>query len=376
MRKTAHLFQHFNRNLKAMSVPSSHKAATVLEAKAKHTITNRTTPSPKPDEVLIKILATAINPIDWKIRDFNIAPFLEKPPYPALLGSDASGEIAATGDDVKDFQVGERVFFQGIVGNYDSCTFQQYCKIPASLVGKTPKNTSDDAAAGISLCVLAVVTGLYDRTGQGISPPPWKSGGETVGQGKAAIILGGSSSVGQYAIQFARLSGFERIITNSSPQHIDHLKSLGATDVLKRSETTAQAFKDAAGNLEVAFVQDAISTEDTQMLGVEILRLFDGGNVVTVLPAKDKAKKFGEEKGQKPVDVKEVVGIGSRSELRHVSEPVMKALGGEDGWIARGKFFANRPQLVPGGLGGIEEGLEKSKKGVSGVKLIVRPHGV
>ncbi|KAI9684596.1 MAG: hypothetical protein M1822_005684 [Bathelium mastoideum] len=358
-----------------MSIPSSHKAAIVPEAKAKHTITTRTTPSPEPDEVLIKILATAINPIDWKVRDFNITPFLGKPPYPAVLGSDASGEVVATGGDVKNFQVGERVFFQGIIGSYDSCTFQQYCKLPASLVGKTPGNISDDAAAGVSLAVMAVVTGFYDKTGQGLSPPPWKSGGETVGKGKAAIILGGSSSVGQYAIQFARLSGFERIITNSSPQHKEHLKSLGATDVLERSESTAQAFKDAAGNLEVSFVLDAISTEDTQTLGIEILRLFNGGKVVTVLPPEEKVKNLGEEKGQKRVAVEEVVAIGSLPALRHVSEPVMKALGGEDGWIARGKFFVNRPQLVPGGLGGIEDALEKSKKGVSGVKLIVQPHG-
>ncbi|KAL9095954.1 MAG: hypothetical protein Q9165_001952 [Trypethelium subeluteriae] len=359
-----------------MSIPSSHRAATVPLLKSKHTIINRTTPSPNPDEVLIKILATAINPIDWKVRDFNITPFLGKPPYPAILGSDGSGEIAATGADVKDFQAGERVFFQGIIGSYDSCTFQQYCKMPASLLGKTPRNISDNAAAGISLCTMAAVTALYHNTGQGIFPPPWENGGEIVGKGKAAVILGGSSSVGQYTIQFARLSGFERIITNSSPKHLEHLKSLGATDVLNRSEATAQTFKDAAGNLEVSFVQDAISTEDTQTLGVVILRLFDGGNVVTVLPPTHKARTLGEEKGQKPVEVKEVVGIGSRPALRHVSEPVMKALGGEDGWIARGKFFANRPDLVPGGLGGIEEGLEKSKKGVSGSKLVIQPHGV
>lgn len=338
---------------------------------AKHEIQARPTPSLGPDEILIKITATAINPVDWKIRDYNF--FITE--YPAVLGSDAAGEVALTGTDVKDFAVGDRVFFQGIVGSYNSSTFQQYCKMPAALVGKTPKNISDDEASGVTLATVAVVTGAYDKTGQDLTPP-WSEDGDKVGKGKAAIILGGSSSVGQYAIQFARLSGFERIITSSSLSHLDYLKSLGATTVLDRSTCSAKDFKEAVDELEVAFVQDTISTKDTQTLGVEILQQLNGGNVIVVQSVQEDAVKLGQKEGERPVQVKQVVGLGSAPALRHLSEPLMKVLGGEDGWMATGKFVPNRVEVTDCGLRGLEEALEKNKKGVSGVKVVIRPQDI
>lgn len=356
-----------------MAVPNTHSAAFLLKAQSKHEVQGRPIPSLDPDELLIKITSTAINPIDWKIRDLNYF----NPEFPAVLGSDAAGEVAVAGADVgKDFAQGEKVFFQGIIPNYDSCTFQQYAKIPAALVGKTPSNISDDEAAGVSLASVAAVTGLYDKTGQGICPPPWDKDGDNAGKGKAAIIIGGSSSVGQYLIQFLRLSGFERIITNSSSTHVDHLKSLGATTVLDRSKATAKDFKEAAGDLDVEFVGDAISTKETQTLGIEILRQFSGGNVVTFIPAADEIHKLGQQDGQKLVKVKVVIGVGSSPDLRYLSEPMMKALGGEDGWIAKEKYFPNRTEVVAGGLAAIDEALDKNKKGVSGVKIVVQPHDV
>ncbi|KAF1350236.1 hypothetical protein BDV97DRAFT_377305 [Delphinella strobiligena] len=317
-----------------MVVPNTHSAAFLLEAQGKH-----------------------------EIRDFDYF----NPEFPAVLGSDAAGEVAVAGADVtSDFAQGERVFFQGIINKYDSCTFQQYAKIPAALVGKTR----------VILASMAVVTGLYDKTGQGISPPPWDKDGDKVGKGKAAIIIGGSASVGQYAIQFSRLIGFERIITNSSSTHVDYLKSLGATTVLDRSKATAKDFKEAAGDLDVEFVQDAISTQETQTLGIEILRQFNGGSVITFIPAVDEIHKLGQQDGQKFVNVKVVIGAGSNPDLRYLSEPMMKTLGGEDGWIAKKKYFPNRTEVVSGVLAAVDEALDKNKKGVSGVKIVVQPHDV
>ncbi|KAL1297974.1 hypothetical protein AAFC00_006482 [Neodothiora populina] len=355
-----------------MSVPTSHSAAILPKAKGTHEVQARPTPSLGPDEVLIRIIATAINPVDWKIRDYA---FLLSE-YPAVLGSDAAGEVVLTGTDVKSFTSGDRVFFQGILGNYDSSTFQQYCKMPASLLGKTPKSISDEQAAGVCLATLAVIVGLYDKSGQGLAPPPWAEGGDQVGKGKAAIIIGGSSSVGQYAIQFARLSGFERIITNSSAAHEEYLKSLGATTVLDRSKATPKDFKDAAGGCEVTYVQDTISSTDTQTLAVEILRQFNRGNVITVMPAVEEAVKMGKDEAHSSVQVKQIMGFGSSPALRYLSEPLMKALGGEDGWLATGKFTPNRTELTEGGLYALEKALEKNKKGVSGIKVVIRPFDV
>lgn len=357
-----------------MSVPTSFEAAEVLEAKAPNTLVHRNLSAPKPNEVAIKITATAINPVDWKIRDSDT--FLNG--YPAVLGSEAAGNIAAVGSDVKDFQVGDRVFFEGIIGTYESSTFQQYCKMPAELVLKTPKNITDEEAAGIMRATIAVVVAFYAPEGHGMTPP-WVEGGQTVGKGKSIAIIGGSSSVGQYAIQLAHLSGYDRIITNASPHHHDFLKSLGAHVVLDRSTSTPQAFAEETGEYPLDFVLDTISLPATQILGVQIVQTagVHKGQLITlhvIVPTVPNPEAVALAQNQEtPVEVKQVVALGYLPQFRFLSEPFVKILGGEDGYIARGLFLPNRVEVVPGGLSAVEDALGKSKRGVSGKKLVLRP---
>lgn len=354
-----------------MAVPETFKAAVVPTPGAQHEVSDRSLPELAPGEVAVKITAAAINPVDWKIRDYKV--FIEK--YPAVLGSDAAGEIAAVGPEVSNgLQVGDRVFFQGIIGNYDASTFQQYCKMPAALLARTPRAVTDDQAAGIMLASVAVLTGFYDTTGHGLAAP-WDAGGERAGAGKAVVVLGGSSSVGQYAVQLAKISGFDRVVTNASARHADHLRSLGADVVLDRATANGAAdFTAALGGLPLAFVFDAISERDTQVQGIEILAAAgaEGSHVVTVQAANAEAKELGATKTPK-VEVKGILGLGSSPALRYLSEPLARHLGGEDGYIAKGRFVPNRPLVVSGGLGGLEEALAKNKKGVSGEKVVIRP---
>lgn len=350
-----------------MSSPASHSAAILSAPKSQLEIGTRATPHISSDEVLIKVTASAINPIDWKLRD----EFGDILTYPTVLGSDAAGVIVSVGDSITDFAAGDRVLFQGIINNSDASTFQQYCKMPAALVAKTPSNISDDQAAGVCLATMAAFTALYSESGHGIQPP-WSEGGEQLGRGKAVVILGGSSSVGQYAIQLAKISGFEGIITNSSPAHFDALQSLGATAVLDRSIATPAEYSKAIGSLEVSLVFDAISIETTQALGVNILQQLTGGEVVTLLPAMIEPIAVPHPDPQRPVRIKRVAGLGWLPELRHLSEPLMKAIGGEDGWLAKGMLKPNKGEVIPGGLSSLEAAFAKSKKGVSGIKIVIQ----
>jgi NADPH:quinone reductase-like Zn-dependent oxidoreductase len=154
-----------------MPLPSAFQGCEVLTPKARLTLVQRKLPALEPNEVGIKITATAINPVDHKMRDHDA--FIKE--YPAVLGSDAAGVVVAIGADVTGLRVGDRVFFQGIIGNYDSSTFQQYCKMPAELLSKTPNNISDEEAAGIMLATMAVVTAFYAEEGHGMTPP-WEDG--------------------------------------------------------------------------------------------------------------------------------------------------------------------------------------------------------
>lgn len=321
-------------------------------------------------EVSIKITATAINPADWKIRDYKV--LLEE--FPAIAGCDAAGEIVAVGPEVSGFVEGERVFFQGILGKSDYSTFQQYCKMPAALLAKTPQNISDEQASGMASAAACLV-GYYDEaSGHGLDPP-WQEGGREVGKGKSIVILGGSSSVGQYCIQLARLSGFSKIVTNSSAAHIEYLKGLGADIVLDRSKQLVPAdFVSAIGDLPLVFVYDAISTKDTLLLGVHIIQATKTKNThVYAVQMSFDDEIITQCKQEPETSIRFIVGSASKPELQYLIEPWVKNLGGEDGYLARGLFQPNRPVIVPGGLSAIETALKKNKEGVSGEKLVIRP---
>lgn len=354
-----------------MSPPSKHRAAYISAQGEAPQISERTLGELKPDEVAIKISATAINPVDWKIRDYGLflAPNWQ---YPAILGSDGSGTVAAIGKDVSGFNVGERVFFQSGYGDDDVSTFQEYIKIPAEIVAKTPKNISSEEASGIVLASMAAATAYYDSTGQGLKAP-WVEGGQLAGRGKSIVILGGSSSVGQYAIQLARLSGFDRIVTNASAQHHEHLQSLGAHVILDRDASDLQDFKKALEGQTLEFVFDTIAIKATQTLGVQILQ---GTNthhsrVVIVGSVDEDAKKLGEH-DEPHVKVQQIMGIALNPSLRPIITGLTHSLGGETGWLAQGEFKPNRVDVLEGGLEKLQEGMERNKGGVSGLKVVVR----
>ncbi|POS74475.1 TOXD [Diaporthe helianthi] len=353
-----------------MGVPDTFKAAILPRPHAQYVLQDRSLAPLEAGEVSIKVNAAAINPLDWKVRDYNF--YIED--YPAVMGSDGAGEIVAVGSGVTNFKEGDRVFFQGIAGKDDFCTFQHYAKMPAELVAKTPKSLSDEQAATVLVSTAAVVTGFYDKSGHGLTPP-WAEGGEQAGKGKGVVIIGGSSAVGQYAIQMAKISGFAKIVTNSSSKHHDHLKALGADVVLDRStQSSAEDFTAALGGVPLDFVFDSISEKETQILGVKIVDATKGetSQIVLVQAVNADAVELGQSLGLK-VELKMVYGFGSAPDLRYLGEPMCKHVGGEDGYIAKGRLVPHKPLVISGGLGNIEEALAKLKNGVSGEKVVIRP---
>lgn len=326
-------------------------------------------------------MSTAINPVDWKILDWGF--FVNE--WPTIVGSDAAGQIVQLGSKVKDFKIGDRVLFQGVIGVQDSSTFQQFVTMPAELVGLTPKSVADDEAASVCLASMAVIASFYHKDGLDITPHPWQSGGEKAGNGKSIIILGGSSSVGQYAIQLARLSGFSNIVTASSSTHHESLKALGATVTLDRNTASPSDYAQAAKSYPLGAVLDSISSPET---GIEAVRILQATNpdgvpsgtgleqstMIHLLDPKPEILEAAKESGKAQVSVKNVWGIGSAPHLRPTAIEFMKALSGENGYLAKGEMKPNRPLVVKGGLASLEEALAKNKKGVSGEKVIIKPN--
>ncbi|KII89535.1 hypothetical protein PLICRDRAFT_41165 [Plicaturopsis crispa FD-325 SS-3] len=317
-------------------------------------------PTPGKGELLVKIFATALNPVDWKIQKYGV--FLEN--FPAILGTDSSGTVEAVGEGVVGFAKGDRVVHQGWFTNTQA-SFQQYAVVPAEIVAKLPENVSFDEAASIPLGLATAAIGLYNDDGAGLKYP-WEEAGRGKYAGQSIFIVGGSSSVGQYAIQLAKLSGFSNIITTASPAHAAFLTSLGATHFIDRNlpaPEIAAAVTANAGGRPISVVYDAISLAGTQQTAYDVVA--PGGAIVLTLPP---AYKEVEGKGVRVVNV-----------AGNVNMPPNRALGVSlyaklESLLRDGTIKPNKVEVLPNGLAGIPDGLARMKADkVSGLKLIAHP---
>jgi len=335
---------------------AEHKASLILEKQGKIEAGTRPTPAPKGKEVLVKVTAAAINPVDWKMADYGI--LIEE--YPAVLGIEGAGMVESLGPEVTHLKKGDKIFFQCKFNPVDYGAFQQYALVDSEIVSKIPDNITDDEASTLPVGSMTAAAGLFQKTG--IAFP---KNGPTAG-GTSILILGGSSSVGQYVIQMARIAGFSTIVTTASAQHTEFLKSLGATHVFDRNvsvNTIQEAFP-----TPVAFAFDAIGVPSTQLFAFEVLTTpapVPHAYLALVL-ALDSALQ--EKNADNKVSVHHV--YGSSHTFKDLAVPLYKTMGG---WIKEGKYVPNRVHPVKGGLASIREALDLSRKGVSGEKLVVRP---
>ncbi|KAH7921663.1 GroES-like protein [Leucogyrophana mollusca] len=319
-------------------------------------------PFPRPGELLVRVHSIGLNPVDWKIQAAGL--WVEE--YPAILGHEVAGTVEVVGEGVSGFAKGDRVFHECTTdSDKRKAAFQQFVIVPASIAAKLPDNVSFDQAASLSVGIATAVIPLYSQPTIGIGyQAPWDSGRGKY-QGQPFLVLGGSSSVGQYVIQFARLSGFSPIITTASPHNVAHLQSLGATHVIDRSLPFSTISKDITKitTVPINIVYDAVSHEDTQQGGYDILAT--GGHLVVTLPPSVTPKE-GDYKHIIPVTgnfhVLENLDFGAI-----VCQHLPKLLADRD-------ILANTVEVVPGGLNGIVPGLEMLKDNlVSAKKLVVRP---
>lgn len=315
---------------------------------------------PGPGEVLIKIQATSLNPVDWKVQKYGV--FVEK--YPAILGTDVAGDIEEVGEGVTEFKKGDKVFCQGQFKN-ERASFQQYALALASIVAKIPANITYGQAAALPVALTVTYVGLYCQNpyGIGLSPPVSE---ETQGKytGTPIVVLGGASSVGQFVLQFARLSGFSPIITTASLKHTELLTSLGATNVLDRNlpaDALITEINKITGNKPIKYVYDSISSGATQQAGLDIVA--SGGHLVTVLAL---SVKIPEDK----------TGIAALGIFAPHNAKLLETLYHDklSGFLEKGIIRPNNIEILSGGLRGIPDGLARMEADkVSGVKLVVHP---
>ncbi len=173
-------------------------------------------PTPKDDEVLIKIHAASVNAYDWHFLTADI--FLIRfmgggllKPKNTRLGADMAGRIETVGKNVKQFQPGDEVF--GMVKG----GFAEYTCAPESALALKPVNTSFDEAAAIPMAAITALQGLRDE-GQ-------------IWAGQKVLINGASGGVGTFAVQIAKSFGAE-VTAVCSTRNLEQARSIGADHVI------------------------------------------------------------------------------------------------------------------------------------------------
>ena len=174
------------------------------------------TPTPKDDEVLIKIHAASVNAYDWHFLTADI--FLIRfmgggllKPKNTRLGADMAGRIEAVGKNVKEFQPGDEVF--GMVNG----SFAEYACAPEKALALKPVHTSFNETAAIPMAAITALQGLRDE-GQ-------------IRAGQKVLINGASGGVGTFAVQIAKSFGTE-VTAVCSTRNLEQARSIGAEHVI------------------------------------------------------------------------------------------------------------------------------------------------
>ena len=176
--------------------------------------TERPVPALGQNEVLVRISASGVNPLDTKIRAAKAAH--AKQPLPAVLGLDMAGTVEQVGSSVSGFARGDKVF--GMVGGVGGLqgTLAEYVAADAALLAHKPRNLSMQEAAALPLSILTAWEGLVDRA--------------NVHANQTVLIHAGAGGVGYVATQIARAFGAE-VFATVSPGKEKVVEGVGATPI-------------------------------------------------------------------------------------------------------------------------------------------------
>ena len=184
------------------------------------------TPEVVPGSVLIKVAATSVNPVDYKIRN-GTHPNLS-PAFPAILHGDVAGTIAGVGNGVEGFKVGDEVY--GCAGGMPGIqgALADFMLVDAKLIAPKPKTLSFEQAAALPLVTLTAWEGLFEKL-RGL-------------KGRKVLIHAATGGVGHIAIQLAVWAGAEVYATASSDEKQAIAKRLGAKDTINYKKETAAEY--------------------------------------------------------------------------------------------------------------------------------------
>jgi len=177
-------------------------------------------PAPAGHDLLVKVEAVSVNPVDTKQRKAGS-------PTPRVLGWDAAGTVEAIGPDVTLFKPGDAVYYAGDVTR-TGCN-SEFHLVDERIVGRKPKKLDFAQAAAIPLTAITAWESYFDRM--------------KVQKGRSILIIGGAGGVGSIGIQIAKLAGLHVTATASRPETVGWCKELGADEVVNHRENLVAQIK-------------------------------------------------------------------------------------------------------------------------------------
>jgi NADPH:quinone reductase-like Zn-dependent oxidoreductase len=291
---------------------------------------------------------------------------------PYITGNDIAGVVEKVGPGVAAFKPGDRVFAQANTMTPDGGGVQQYALVPADLVAPIPSSLSFDDAATLPTVAMAAFIALFHPSGLGLPDPYTEESKSFDYPHRSLLIIGGGSSCGKLALQFAKLSGFGTIIAlagKETPEKEAELKTLGATHVVdRRAADVVEQVRDIVGGDGLLYALDTVNSEFT--LGVSLLSNSKKGTLATLLPGGvqlDQAQ-VGEKKAG--YEVKFSQGSG------HLHRELGRQFWGHiAGWLEQGKIRPLRYRIISGlDEKAVNEALDAYRDGGSTVKVHIHPH--
>lgn len=246
-------------------------------------------PKPGADEVLIKVYASGVNPVDWKIREGQRK---EKFPtnFPLILGWDVSGVIEEAGEAVQNLKKGDEVYSRP--DPTKNGTYAEYVVVKANQVGLKPKSIDHTKAAAVPLAGLTAWQGLFDFG--------------KLEKGQKVLIHAASGGVGTYAVQFAKWKG-AYVIGTASKDNIELVKQLGADEVIDYKN---EKFEDKVKDVDLVF--DTIG-KDTQQRSLQVIK--NGGRLITTLKP-----EYAEEAKEKNIHLESYTAQSYPEQLQQIAK--------------------------------------------------------
>jgi NADPH:quinone reductase-like Zn-dependent oxidoreductase len=187
-------------------------------------------PAAGPGQVLVNVHAASVNGADWKVRSGGYTSITR---FPYVPGRDFSGVVAALGEGVADFAVGDPVF--GVVEQAADGCYAEKVAIRSAIVARKPGSLTHVEAAALALTGLTALVAIEDTLG--------------LERGETILIQGGAGGVASFAIQLARHIG-ARVISTASSRNLEYVRRLGADEVI---DYNAQDFTHVVSGCDAVF---------------------------------------------------------------------------------------------------------------------------